>query len=198
MKFSAAIVLSLFLAVPAAAEWPPSTDARALEAFAAPVPEASAAFSPREGRNYSGAEELLIKEFRIDSIGMDISEAEVMRQSRFYVNTFCFEHALRLALTDLLENYSSPTSPLARALGELGAQQTPTKTELKKARQKVLAALDTPQAFIAIVAPRAQNQPAGGETLEENWIFFVRLEGKPYWVIVNRAGAGPSYTYGLD
>ena len=153
---------------------------------------------PRDGQNYSGAEELLIKEFGVDEIGMDVPEAEVMRQTAYYANNFCFEHALRQALTALLEDYSEPTSPLAKELAKLGAMSAPSKSELKKARQRVLEALNRREAFISIVSPYKQYQPQNGELVEKNWVFFLRLNGGAYWAIVDRSGQKAPYVYGMN
>jgi hypothetical protein len=199
MKFSAVIAALTILAAPALGQaWAPAVNADTLAAFEAPAAAPAEAVNPRDGENYSGAEELLIKEFGITAVGLDFPETEVMRQSSFYDNMFCVEHALRLALFDLLENYANPTSPLARALGEIGAQQTPSKSELKKARQKVMEKLNTPKALISIVRPYHFSQPLNGETVERNWIFFFRLEGKPYWAVVDRAGNSAPYVYGAE
>jgi len=199
MKFSAVIAALTMLAGPALGQtWAPTVNPDALAAYEAPVAAPAEVVTPRDGENYSGAEELLIKEFGITAVGLDFPEIEVMRQSSFYDNMFCVEHALRLALFDLLENYTNPTSPLARALDEIGAQQTPSKSELKKARQKVMEKLNTPKALISIVRPYHFSQPLNGETVERNWIFFFRLEGKPYWAVVPRSGNSVTYVYGAE
>lgn len=199
MKLSAAILFSIIAAAPAfAADWAPvvnTAEFAAIEIPAAPAPHRA---GPRDGQNYSGAEELLIKEFAITEISMDIAEAEVMSQDRFGNNAFCFEHALRLSLTALLEDYSNPTSPLARNLRELGALGNPSKADIKRARQKVFNALNTPASKISIVSPYKNYQPQGGETVEKNWIFHVRLEGDSYWAIVDRSGAIAPYVYGIN
>lgn len=176
----------------------PGTGAEKFSAVEIPAPAAPSKAAPRDGQNYSGAEELLIKEFGITGITIDIPETEVMRQDRFYNNVFCFEYALRLALGDLLENHNNATSPLAKALAEMGAAQNPSKSELKKARQKVMELLNNPASQISIVRPYAQNQPWNGETVEKNWIFFLRLDGNPYWVIVDRADETRVYAYGAN
>lgn len=187
------------LAAPALGQaWAPTVNADALAAFEAPAAAPAEVVNPRDGENYSGAEELLIKEFGITAVGLDFPETEVRRQSSFYSNMFCVEHALRLALFDLLENYANPTSPLARALGEIGAQQTPSKSELKKARQKVMTKLNTPESLISLVRPYHFSQPLNGETVERNWVFFFRLEGKPYWAVVDRSGNSAPYVYGAE
>jgi hypothetical protein len=197
MKFSAAIAAAVLFSAPAfAEEWAPAINASisaAVETAAVPAPVRT---GPRDGANYSGAEELLIKEFGITAIGLDIPEAEVMRQGTYYTNAFCFEHALRTALTDLLENPGNAAGPLAKALDELGITSKPSKSELKKARQKVLDLLNAPASHLSIVRPYKLNQPLNGETVEKNWVFFLRLDGVSYWSIVDRAGEKPAYTYG--
>ncbi|MBI5743672.1 MAG: hypothetical protein HY952_03910 [Elusimicrobia bacterium] len=197
MKFSA-VTIAVFLAAPAfAADWAPSVSIENISAIKAPAVAAAEPVSPKDGQNYSGAEELLIKEFGIANIGLDIPENEVMRQSSYYQNMFCFEHALRLALTDLLENYKNPGSPLARELSAMGALSSPTKTEVKKARQKLLDRLNDNSSLLALVHPYKFNQPQNGERVEQNWIFFLRLAGKPYWAVVDRSGDKAPYVYGL-
>ncbi len=195
MKFSAAIA-AIFLAAPAhAGDWAPGFDIASLAAIEVPAAAAAKA-GPKEGANYSGAEEVLIKEFGVDTIALDMPEAEVIRQSHFYDNAFCFEHALRLSLLALLEDYSSPTSPLARALREAGVQNSPSKSQLNKARQKVMALLNDGASLASLVRPYHQYQPLNGETVERNWIFFFRLDGESYWAVVDRAGEKPALVYG--
>ncbi len=198
MKLSAAILFSVMSAAPAfAANWAPEVNADNLTAIEIPAPAAPSRSGPRDGQNYSGAEELLIKEFAITEISMNIPEPEVMSQTGFNNNAFCFEHALRLSLTALLEDYSDPTSPLARTLRELGALGNPSKADIKRARQKLMTVLNTPASNISLVSPYKNYQPQGGETVEKNWIFYLRLEGNSYWAIVDRAGGKAPYVYGI-
>lgn len=197
MKFTSVIASIFFAAAPAmAAEWAPETGFEKLAAITAPLPAAPATASPRDGQNYSGAEELLIKEFGVTGIGLDIPESEVIRQNVYYANAFCFEHAMRQALTALLEDYDSPTSPLAKALLEAGVQQSPSKSQLKKARQKVMSMLNDPASLVSLVRPYHQHQPLNGETVERNWIFFFRLDGAFYWAVVDRTGEKQVLVYG--
>lgn len=195
MKFSAVIVTIFLAATAYAGDWAQSADLSTLAAIEVPA-AAPAKAGPKDNENYSGAEEVLIKEFGITAITLDMPEAEVIRQSHFYNNAFCFEHALRLSLLALLEDYSSPTSPLAKALREVGVQQTPSKTQLKKARQKVMALLNDGTSLSSLVRPYHQYQPLNGETVERNWIFFFRLGGESYWAVVDREGEKPVLVYG--
>ena len=198
MKLSAAILFSAMSAAPAfAANWAPAVNFHELAAIEIPAAPAPLRAGPRDGQNYSGAEELLIKEFAITEISMNVPESEVMSQTGFHNNAFCFEHALRQALTALLEDYSNPTSPLAKTLRELGALGNPSKSDIKRARQKVMNVLNTPASNISLVSPYKNYQPQGGETVEKNWIFYLRLEGNSYWAIVDRAGETAPYVYGI-
>ena len=199
MKISAAALAALFFAAPAfSGVWAPEVSLETLSAIEIPAPAMALKAGPRDGQNYSGAEELLIKEFAITEIGMDVPESEVMRQTAHYANAFCFEHALRLALNDLLENYSDRTSPLARQLAAMGALEKPTKSQLKTARQKLLGTLNRAESLVSIVRPYKQYQPLNGETVEKNWVFFLRLEGAYYWAVVDRSGEKAPYVYGMN
>ncbi len=195
MKISAAISACLLCAGPAAAQWAPEVNFEKLAAVEIAAPSKAA---PRDGINYSGAEELLIMEFDITGITLDVPESEVIRQGSYYSNAFCFEHALRLALADILDNYKNPKGPLARTLAQLGASNTPSKSELKTARQKVMAQLNDRDSMISLLRPYAANQPANGETVEQNWILFTRLAGRSYWTVIDRSGRNPAYTYSID
>ena len=195
MNRSAAILACILSAAPAAAQWAPEVNLEKLSAIEIPAPSKAA---PRDGINYSGAEELLIMEFGLRAITLDIPESEVVRQGSYYPNTFCFEQALRLALNDILDNYKNPKAPLARTLSELGASATPSKPELKTARQKVMTLLNDQDSLISLIRPYTLNQPATGETVEKNWIFFTRLAGRAYWTVVDRSGQKPTYTYSAD
>lgn len=196
MKISViALTAALPLAPAFAADWAPKADLASIAAVEIPAAAPAVKAGPKDGVNYSGAEELLIKEFGITRVGMDIPETEVMRQDRFYNNAFCFEHALRLTLMTVLEDYSDRTSPLALALGEMGALEKPSKSDLKKARQRVFAALDNPASVIAIVRPYKFYQPPNGEMVERNWVLFLRLEGRSYWAVIDRTAEKAPYVY---
>jgi hypothetical protein len=195
MKRSAAILACILLAGPAAAQWAPEVSLEKLAAMEIPAPSIS---TPRDGINYSGAEELLIMEFDITGVALDVPESEVVRQGSYYPNAFCFEHALRQALGDILENYKNPKGPLARTLSEIGASATPSKSELKTARQKVMTLLNSRDSLISLVRPYTLNQPPKGETVEKNWLFFTRLGARSYWTVVDRSGQNATYTYSID
>lgn len=195
MKRSAAILACILCAGPAAAQWAPEVSFGKFSAMEIPAPSKAA---PRDGINYSGAEELLIMEFGVTGITLDVPESEVVRQGSYYSNAFCFEHALRLALTDILENYKNPKGPLARTLAAIGASASPSKSELKTARQKVMAQLNDRGSVISIVRPYAANQPPDGETVEQHWIFHTRLAGRSYWTVLDRSGKKPAHTYSAD
>jgi len=198
MKLSAAILFTVMSAAPAAAaNWAPAVNSDALSAVEIPAAAAPSRANPRDGQNYSGAEELFIKEFAITAISLDIPEAEVMQQNSF-ANAFCFEHALRQALNTLLENYSNPTSPLAKTLGEMGVLAKPSKSDLNRARQKLMSRLNAPSTLISIVRPYRNNQPQAGEKVEKNWIFYLRMEGASYWAVVDRSGDKAPYVYGMN
>lgn len=199
MKISAAILAAAVSIAPAfAADWAPEVTLEKISAVEIPAPAPAKIAGPRDGQNYSGAEELLIKEFAVTEIGMDIPESEVMRQNAYYQNAFCFEHALRLALTALLENYGDRTSPLARELAAMGTLEKPSKSDLKRARQRLLETLNRRESVIAMVHPYKQYQPQNGEMVEKNWVFFLRLGGKSYWAIVDRSGEKEAYVYGMN
>lgn len=198
MKISAMISAAAFTLAPAyAAAWAPEVNLETITVTEVPAPVRAEISGPRDGQNYSGAEELLIKEFAVTEIGLDIPESEVMRQTS-YDNAFCFEHALRLALTALLEDHSDRTSPLAKELAAIGAPEKPSKSDLKRARQRLLEALNRRDSFLSMVHPYKQYQPLNGELVEKNWVFFLRLSGKSYWAVVDRSGEKPAYVYGMN
>jgi hypothetical protein len=199
VKISAALLAIAFALPPAfAADWAPQVSLADISQIAVPAPAQAKVSGPRDGENYSGAEELLIKEFAVTEIGLDIPESEVMRQNAYYANAFCFEHALRLALTALLEDHSDRTSPLAKELAAIGASEKPSKSDLKKARQRLLESLNRRDSFLSMVHPYKQYQPMNGELVEKNWVFFLRLSGSSYWAVVDRSGENPAYVYGMN
>jgi len=199
MKISAAILASALAAAPAfAAEWAPEVNTENIATIEIPAPPAPLRAGPRDGQNYSAAEEMLIKEFALTTITVDIPESEVIRQDRAYNNTFCFEHAFRQALTNILEDYTNPTSALSNTLRSMGTLGNPSKSDLKKARQKLLDAMNDPVSRIALVSPFRFYQPLNGEAIAANWIFHLRLGDKPYWAIVDRSGQKDVYNYGAN
>ncbi len=197
MKISAAIIASALAAAPAfAANWTPEVNTQKLAAIETPAPPVPSRAGPRDGQNYSAAEEMLIKEFDITGITVDIPESEVIRQDRVYNNTFGFEHAFRLALTSFLEDYKNPDSALSNTLRNIGAPGSPSKSDLKKARQLMLDTMNRPDSRIALVSPYRLYQPENGEAVAANWVFYLRLGDKSYWAIVDRTGENPAYNYG--
>jgi len=198
MKISAAILASLLAAPAFAADWAPEVNLENIAAMQVAVPSLPSKAGPRDGLNYSAAEEMLIKEFGITGITVDIPESEVIRQHQAYNNAVCFDLAFRQALNNLLEDYTSPTSALSNTLKSMGTAGTPTKSELKKARQKLLDSMNRPDARIALVSPFRLYQPQNGESIEANWVFHLRLGDKPFWAIVNRTGQKDAYNYGAN
>jgi hypothetical protein len=200
MKFSAfTIVLAMAAAPLMAADWVPGVTPETIAA----VPPAPAAaplrLSPRDGQNYSGAEEMLVMEFSLPSISLDIPEAEVVHQLKNYPGQVGFDNALRQALGSFLNDYSDRTGPLARTLQTIGsASGKPSKTDLVTARKQLAERLNSPDAFIALVRPYRSYQPRNGEKVEQNWIFFLRLGDSSYWAVVDRSGAKPAYNYGIN
>jgi hypothetical protein len=198
MKISAAILVSILAAPACAANWASEVNLENIAAIQIPAPALASKAGPRDGQNYSGAEEMLIKEFGITGITVDIPESEVIRQDQVYNNAFCFENAFRQALTNLLEDYTNPTSALSNTLKSMGAAGNPSKSDLKKARQKLLESMNRPGARIALVSPYRLYQPQNGESIETNWVFHLRLADKPFWAIVNRKGEKDTYNYGAN
>lgn len=200
MKISALVsVLALASAPLAAAEWVPAVTPDTLAAITAPVPAAPSKVSPRDGQNYSGAEEMLIMEFSLPGIGLDIPEAEVIHQLTMYPGPVRFDNAFRQALNSFLNDYTNPTGPLARTLKAIGsASGEPSKTDLLTARKQLSERLNSPDAFVALVRPYRSYQPRNGEKVEQNWIFFLRLGDSAYWSVVDRSGARQPYSYGTN
>jgi hypothetical protein len=200
MKISAAItILALTSAPLAAAEWYPEFTPEKLAAVETVAPGAPAGITPHDGLNYSAAEEMLIMEFRLSGISLNIPESEVIRQEKMYPGQVSFENAFRQALNSFLGDYSDATGPLARTLKTLAvASAKPSRTELLKARQDLLRRLNFPGAFIALVRPYRAYQPRSGEKVEQNWIFFLREGGVSYWAVVDRSGGRQAYSYGVN
>ena len=198
MKLTLTFLTAALLAAPVfASDWNSAVTFETIEALEVPAP-AAARVVPRDGQNYSSAEEILIKEFDLTGIAVAIPETEVIRQDRVYANTFCFELAFRQALANILENYAARGSALSDTLEKIGAAAAPSKMELKKARQKLLETLNAPGSAISFVSPYLFNQPANGEKVEKNWIFHLRLGGKSYWAIVDRSGQNEPYNYSAE
>ncbi|HNW43425.1 MAG TPA: hypothetical protein PKI19_02905 [Elusimicrobiales bacterium] len=179
-----------------AADWAGAVTKEALAAFA-PPPASPAGALPRDGKNYSGAEEVLIKEFAITGIALNIPEEEVAAQTLGYPNAICFEQALRLSLKSFLEDYTDPASPLAAVLAGMGVSaEKPSKSEVKTASRKLLQLMNTPGATLALVRSSDAAQAPRGETVKANWVFRLRISGsdRAYWAVAHRAG-NPVYNY---
>lgn len=167
--------------------------ALALPAACGRRPEPHRRAVPHDGLNFSGAEELLIKEFRLTGIGLDMTEADVAAQTRPGGGELLLEQALRLALAGFLEDRRDPAGPLADKLRRLGLPAAPSGPGLEQARAALLAEMNSGSASLSLLKP-GELAPRG-ESTEENWIFRLDLDGRRYWSVVPRRGADP-YNYG--
>ena len=155
---------------------------------------------PHDGLNYSAAEEMLIKEFGVTGIKLDIPEAEVSLQMNNPANRLPFDQAFRFTLQSFFEDHSDPASPLATVLAGMGASASkPAKHELTQAKQKLRQLMNLPGSALVIVRAGGPNQASRGESVSENWVSLLKLgrPGRSHWGIVERAGKTPAYNYGL-
>ena len=202
MKLSAFFAVLILAAGTAAAAqsaaWAPAVTVETLCTVDFPAPGAPLSALPRDGENYSGAEEVLTKEYAIRGISLDIPEAEVATQTRGYANSFCLEQALRLSLKSFLEDYTNPSSPLAVILSGMGASTVnPSKSEVKSAGRKLFQLMNMTGSSLALVRSAGPWQAARGETVDANWVFHLRLGGavRSYWAVADRSGRRAVYNY---
>ena len=201
MKFIVIFSLICAAAMPAGAErdlnWPPGVIPGTPGAVTVPAPSQPARALPKDGMNYSAAEEILIKEFGLTGISLDMPEAQIGAQINNYPGGICPEQALRSALNSFLADYSDRTSPLAGILSGMGTSK-PTKAQLKLAAAKLIQLMNMPGSSLRLVREGGPNQAARGEKVHDNWIFNLRLGGYDfsYWAVANRSGNQPVYNYG--
>jgi len=179
------------------ADWARAATKEAIAAFAPPA-ASPAGTLPRDGKNYSGAEEVLIKEFAITGIALNIPETEVAGQTLGYPNAICFEQALRLSLKSFLEDYTAPSGPLAAVLSGMGVStEKPSKSEVKAAGRKLLQLMNTPGASLALVRASDAAQAPRGESVGANWVFRLRISNseRQFWAVADRSAEKPVYNY---
>ena len=117
---------------------------------------------------------------------VDISDEYVARQSALPGNKVSFEAALRAAMTSYLED----SSPLQASADVVQAAAAQLRKELNRESTRLrLLGLDQ----------RGQH----GETVRENWIFFLQRHDEFYydcgfWAVVDRSGAVKAYNYGFS
>lgn len=184
-------------------DWAPDIVAGAA-AFAVPVPAgplpATGGAAPYAGQNYSAAEEMLIKEFGVAGITLNVPEEEVVRQASEHGGKFCFDRAFRSMLKSFFEDHSDPASPLSLVLAGMGASvKSPTVAELKSARGKLLQLLNMPGSALLLVREDGYAQPARGESVVKNWVIRLRMGYSPgsFWAIGDRSGKKSVYNYGV-
>ena len=175
--------------------WPPVVNMQTIAAMAVQAPVSPAKAMPGDGANYSGAEEVLLKEFFVPGISLDISENEVSAQMASFNNSVGPDQALRLALKSFFEDHKDATSPLAGILSGMGSAQ-PAKAQVKQASDKLLRLMNMSGSQIKLANTSAPH----GETTQANWIFSLRLGYSEtyYWAIVDRSGAKAVYNYGAN
>lgn len=201
MKFSAVFFLICAAAMPARAErdlnWPPAVIPGTPGAVTVPAPSRPARALPKDGVNYSAAEEILIKEFGVTGINLDMPEAQIGAQINNNPGGLSPEQALRFALNSFLTDYSDRTSPLAGILSGMGASK-PTRAQLKLAAAYLIQLMNMPGSSLRLVWEGGPKQAARGEKVYDNWIFNLRLSGYDYsyWAVAGRSGNNPVYNYG--
>ena len=196
MKFAALILLITAMSAQAQT-WPPAVNLKTIAAIPAPAPVSPAKAMPRDGANYSGAEEVLLKEFFVPGISLDIPEKEVAAQMAVFDNAFGPEQALRLALNSFFQDHKDATSPLAGILTDMGTVQ-PGKAQVKQASDKLLRLMNMSGSQLKLL-PAGASAPRG-ESTAANWVFSLRLgySGTSYWAVVDRTGVKGVYNYGAD
>ena len=185
-----------FMAITCQAQiWPPAVDRDYLAQIQIPAPSAAKAL-PRDGVNYSAAEEVLIKEFFLPGLNLEITEAEVSMQMKAFNNSLSPEQALRIAITKAIADYSEPSGPLAHILNSMGVGNTPNKTQLTQAKEKLLKLMNMPGSEIKILS--IGKTAPHGEAVADNWIFSLKLNYQQtvYWLIVHRIKSY-AYVYGV-
>ena len=166
-----------------------------------PAPGAPLRATPTDRMNYSAAEEMLIKEFGIIGINLDMPETEVALQMKNPFNMFGFEHALRNAINSFFEDYRDPLCPLSVILRNMGVSAgSPSKSNLKLAKLKLAQLMNMPGSSLILVREEGSNQAGRGESVKDNWVFYMRLtySSHNYWGVVNRSGQPPVYNYGAN
>lgn len=202
MKLYAFFTVLILAAGTAAAEqsavWAPASAAEILSAVDFPAAGTPLRALPRDGANYSGAEEVLTKEYSIQGITLDIPEEAVAAQTLGYPNSVCLEQALRLSLKSFLEDHTNPSGPLAAILAGMGAStEKPSKAEVKNAGRKLFQLMNMAGSTLALVRSAGPWQAARGETVNDNWVFHLRLASaaRSYWAVTDRSGRKAVYNY---
>jgi len=170
-------------------------------AVEAPAPGTPVRATPRDGVNYSAAEEMLIKEFGVIGINLDITETEVTVQMHNPSNQVCFERALRQAVNSFFEDYKDPQSPLSVILRNMGVPtDNSSGSDVKQAKRKLLQLMNMPGSLLLLVREDGPNQANHGERVKDNWVFYLRLNysNQAYWAVVDRSGKNPVYNYGAN
>lgn len=145
---------------------------------------------------YPEAERIIRREFGLDRMTIDISSLEVQYQSTVLDNVVGFGDALRAAITSFLNDTDDYESPLMLLKENQGLEGEDAQKELVGHMNR----LSTRIALVAFAGGSAY-PPEHGESIEENWAFFLKMESFSdhlYWAIIDRSGKQPAYHYGLN
>lgn len=112
-----------------------------------------------------------------------------------------FAEALRSAIQSFLENGDSIESPVGLVQNDPGAYDLPDDVDIAAITEFLGELLNQPSSEVILLAPEARFLPEEGETVEENWIFRLKMPdvfSDLMWGIVPRSGSEPAYTYGFS
>jgi len=108
-----------------------------------------------------------------------------------------FTEALKLAITNFLEDDNDPESPLALIIEQPDAYSLPEGADKAAAITLLRSNLNT--AKILLHTPKIGYAPENGETIADNWIFQLDLDdGIIHWAIVDRSGVNAPFNYGFS
>lgn len=107
-----------------------------------------------------------------------------------------FTEALKLAITNFLEDENDEESPLALILANPGDYSLPEGADKAAAIKLLRSNLNT--AKILLHTPKMGYAPENGETIADNWIFQLYLDDSIiHWAIVDRSGLKAPFNYGF-
>ncbi|MEG3954322.1 lamin tail domain-containing protein [Microcoleus sp. herbarium2] len=109
-----------------------------------------------------------------------------------------FIQAVKLAITNFLEDDNDPESPLALILAQPDAYGLPEGVDKAAATQFLRSHLNQPTVKMLLHTPKMGSAPENGETIADNWIFQLDLDdGVIHWAIIDRSGVKAPYNYGF-
>ncbi|MEA5580888.1 lamin tail domain-containing protein [Nodularia harveyana UHCC-0300] len=134
-------------------------------------------------------------ELGVPKLVIEASPLGIKKQMAF-PGKITFTEALKLAISNLLEDDNDIESPLGLIVNDPGAYNLPQDVDKAAVIEVLRSQLNQPTSKLLLHTSKIGYAPKNGETIKDNWIFQLDInDGSLHWAIIDRSGVKAPYNY---